>query len=467
MKVTVQQPLWEKIQHFRIDDPDARTKFSNKLASQNNWTPTYAQRVIEEYRRFMFLCSISPKGASPSYDVDQAWHLHLTYTQNYWKDFCRDTVGKEIHHHPSKGGTDEDHKHTDWYADTLQLYAEVFEEKPPGDIWPPPGKTNILEPDFKLSIPHPLLIQLLILLLLPFSIALFFGKLSVFHLEGEDFLVFFAILAAASFIGIYLLRRHITNEMKRMVDAWISPDTNAFQLTHYLDTRGKAIQTAMLDLVHRTILEPTSPHTFVVHRNGYQYQEWDTNPLIRDLLKLYKDGDTVSYTDLMNCYDRDVVYHEGLDKIVKVSKATPLWIYFIPVFVFLVWLPRVIQGFTNHQATEILGLSIFLLGLLYYKAYRGIRYKRILLQLKHDGYHNHFLGEAESATTFVNQYALLGLAVLPAGLLYDSFIFNRDAPGHQYSQMNSSGGCGSGGSCGSGGDGGGCGGGGCGGCGGD
>src|SRR3982750_3468300 len=119
MIATQHAALWEGIKNFQIDDPSASIKFSNKLASKNHWSGDYTQRVIEEYKKFIFLSCISPSGAAPSKAVDEAWHLHLTYTYSYWKIFCGQTLGREIHHYPSKGGHSEDERHIDWYQQTL------------------------------------------------------------------------------------------------------------------------------------------------------------------------------------------------------------------------------------------------------------------------------------------------------------------------------------------------------------
>src|SRR5688572_8976976 len=150
MLLKEQETLWKKIREFPLNEPGAAIKFSSKLQEQQKWTASYTARVIEEYRRFIFLCCIAPKGASPSKAVDEAWHLHLTYTQSYWIDFCKNTLGKDIHHHPSKGGTAEDHKHTKWYKDTLQLYEQVFGFSAPPDIWPA-GTRLIPEPNIRNS----------------------------------------------------------------------------------------------------------------------------------------------------------------------------------------------------------------------------------------------------------------------------------------------------------------------------
>lgn len=66
---------------------------------------------------------------------DQAWHLHLTYTQSYWGHLCRDILQKEIHHHPTQGGAAEASKFNDYYSLTHQLYKTVFGIDPPADIW--------------------------------------------------------------------------------------------------------------------------------------------------------------------------------------------------------------------------------------------------------------------------------------------------------------------------------------------
>jgi hypothetical protein len=130
--------LWKKIESFQIDDPNAKFTFSQKLAKENNWNNEFTSKAIEEYKKFIYLCCISPTGASPSETVDQVWHLHLTYTVNYWDKFCNETLGRPVHHHPSKGGDTEQQKHVKWYEETLQLYESIFRYKPPSNIWPTP-----------------------------------------------------------------------------------------------------------------------------------------------------------------------------------------------------------------------------------------------------------------------------------------------------------------------------------------
>jgi hypothetical protein len=132
-----QQQLWQAINGFQLDEPGVALGFSDRLARENGWPLQYALRCVQEYKKFMFLICIATHPLTPSDEVDQVWHLHLIYTQSYWKDFCGGVLGREIHHGPTKGGHTEQHKFTDWYALTQALYSTVFGGAPPADIWPP------------------------------------------------------------------------------------------------------------------------------------------------------------------------------------------------------------------------------------------------------------------------------------------------------------------------------------------
>jgi hypothetical protein len=130
-----QAQLWQNIQNFQLDDPEVDFMFSERLSRENGWTKIYTERVIMEYKKFIFLCCISSDGVTPSDPVDQAWHLHLTYTQSYWIALCRNVLGQEIHHNPTRGGRAEAGKFNSYYTRTQQLYTQYFNTPPPDDIW--------------------------------------------------------------------------------------------------------------------------------------------------------------------------------------------------------------------------------------------------------------------------------------------------------------------------------------------
>lgn len=131
--------LWQKISNFQLDDSsEAAVQFSGKLIKETKWVPDFAKQAMTEYKKFLYLCLTMPQGASPSEVVDEVWHLHLTYTTSYWQKLCGEVLQRELHHYPNKGGTSENQRHQDWYADTLIAYVKEFQELPLTDFWPLP-----------------------------------------------------------------------------------------------------------------------------------------------------------------------------------------------------------------------------------------------------------------------------------------------------------------------------------------
>ncbi len=171
-----EKALWQRIENFQLDDPEVAFKFSDRLARENGWNFTYTKRVIQEYKRFIFLCCISEHGVTPSDPVDQAWHLHLTFTHSYWISFCKHTLQKDIHHNPTKGGKQEAQKFDNFYTSSQQLYLEKFGHFPPADVWHY-NHTRFTDINFKRVntgrywlVPKPKLsVKALILILLVFS----------------------------------------------------------------------------------------------------------------------------------------------------------------------------------------------------------------------------------------------------------------------------------------------------------
>lgn len=128
--------LYRRLLDFQFDEPGTELTFTARLARENGWSRRYAERVIDEYKKFAFLSVVAEHVVCPSEDVDEAWHLHLTYTRSYWHSFCA-LLGRPLHHHPTKGGPTELAKHKHWYEQTLASYGQWFGGDPPRAIWPP------------------------------------------------------------------------------------------------------------------------------------------------------------------------------------------------------------------------------------------------------------------------------------------------------------------------------------------
>jgi hypothetical protein len=133
-RAQAEHALLQRLTAFSFDEGTPALPFEARLARENGWTPGYARRAIEEYRRFMFLAAIAGHPVTPSDQVDQVWHLHLLYTRSYWDRFCKDVLQRRIDHHPTMGGREEGTKFLRWYDDTLASYRRHFGE-PPADIW--------------------------------------------------------------------------------------------------------------------------------------------------------------------------------------------------------------------------------------------------------------------------------------------------------------------------------------------
>jgi len=129
-------PVWLSLRQFPLDDPTHAVPFSTRLRFEQGWSSAFTSRVLDEYRRFLFLTATHDELIVPSGAVDQAWHLHMLDTRAYWDELCGRVAGRPIHHTPSRGGATEDTRHADGYEATLRRYREAFDEPPPADIWP-------------------------------------------------------------------------------------------------------------------------------------------------------------------------------------------------------------------------------------------------------------------------------------------------------------------------------------------
>src|SRR5262249_18777890 len=83
--------LWDRLRAFDIDADGSTTdissdekvnvrrpnqapslSFTTRLTRENGWRASHAARVVEEYRRFLFLTAVSGPSVTPSETVDQA-----------------------------------------------------------------------------------------------------------------------------------------------------------------------------------------------------------------------------------------------------------------------------------------------------------------------------------------------------------------------------------------------------------
>lgn len=135
-------PLWEKLKRFELERLGGSLSFADRLGAENGWNRSFTRRVIDEYRRFLYLAARAGHKVTPSRVIDEAWHLHLLYTESYWGDLCVNVLEQPLHHGPTTGGVAEEEKFRRWYQRTLESYARIFGEDPPDDIWPSTRSMN-------------------------------------------------------------------------------------------------------------------------------------------------------------------------------------------------------------------------------------------------------------------------------------------------------------------------------------
>lgn len=165
------EALWQRIADHHIGPADASLSFTTRLARENRWTPAYAERVIGEYKRFCYLAMTAGHEVTPSDAVDQAWHLHLTYSRDYWLTFCPRVLGRELHHGPTDGGLVERDRYYRQYAATLAAYETAFGHTPPADIWPGAHRRFAVDPrGVRVNLSHVMILQRRVALALGLSL---------------------------------------------------------------------------------------------------------------------------------------------------------------------------------------------------------------------------------------------------------------------------------------------------------
>lgn len=118
--------LWARIAAHPFERSDQSLDFTRRLARELNWSLAQARAAITEYRRFCFLAMAGGPPATPSEEVDAVWHLHLTYSRDYWDVWCAQVLRRSLHHDPTAGGPVEQGRYRDQYAGTLARYEAYF-----------------------------------------------------------------------------------------------------------------------------------------------------------------------------------------------------------------------------------------------------------------------------------------------------------------------------------------------------
>ncbi|XZF15554.1 glycine-rich domain-containing protein [Chitinophagaceae bacterium MMS25-I14] len=400
-------PLWQRITAYRFDEPGAVFPFSQKLAAQQRWTAVFTQRAIEEYRKFIYLCCVSPDGASPSAVVDEVWHLHLTYTVDYWKRFCNETLQQEVHHHPSKGGADEKGKHNDWYVATLELYRKIFGVEPPGDVWPVPVaaiiekagpiNSNALKKTYRTG---------LYMLVIPFLFIWFrYQTPNPFALSGPHFLLFYGLLILICLLQLVIAQNGKRNQLRQILImelgctdirglAWLSGGTKS--LLVYLI--GSMINSGQLQQMENG--------SYFIWRDRLDENSWG--------LFEYYTGDTISFDELKVLFHGTMYTQEQKFGALKTAYMDWMCSAIVPAVVFLVGIARFIQGISNDRPVGLLFLELLLFVAVYFGfvIYYSFHNVNELIFRRNPGFTEHIAEDFPRRVIFSGAAAVLAFPLL-------------------------------------------------------
>ena len=265
--------LYKRIQAFALDRPDSQLSFSQRLAKDNGWSLGYTQRVIEEYKKFIFLAVAAGHPVTPSDQIDQVWHLHLTYTRLYWQEFCPKILQTTLHHEPTRGGSSEQLKFGSWYSKTLESYEQFFGHIPPIDIWPKPKdrfgrdlhfiRINtqqswvLSKPNFTVSVKPQLrkigIFTFLVFLSLMITSCQIISQIpNPINFTGSEFLTFYIFLgvmgiALAAWLRFYLCLVSANTKQQ--------PDLNTYEIAFLAGGNHGLIMAAITSLVKQGYVE--------------------------------------------------------------------------------------------------------------------------------------------------------------------------------------------------------------------
>lgn len=487
---TLAPSVRQQILQFEIDDPGVTLTFAWRLARENGWNLSYTERVIREYKRFLVLAMEAGHVVTPSEQVDQAWHLHLTYTRSYWEKLCREILGRPLHHGPTQGGDEEQAKYKHLYAQTLASYERLFGEPPPADIWSPVDvrfdedlqhvTVNTTRywiipkprwPDFRLkSVPAPLLaVALLGLPLL--------GFVNPYDLKGPPFLLLLAITSTIAFFVALFARQLLWPAAPEELDG---KPLDSYEVACLAAGRHRAIDAAVASLVQAghlelaeqqhgwlfkrkmTVMQPGKP----LPRTAPQLERAiveAAQPFVINALQLRPKAEAATREVEQSLIRRGLVYQTGRTSAAQIVAGA------IMLSPLLLAVPKLFLGIARDKPVGFLLVACVLIpvvaaGVMLFRKYRTPAGDHLLAQYVEKFEPNRVQAKADITAL---QPAELSMAV---GLFGATLLTGGQLDPLQriMSHASGGGGCGTGssGGCGSGCGGGGCGGGGCGGCGG-
>ncbi len=436
--------LWNRIENYSFDKfSDSSKNFTTKLCWEEKWTTAKARKLIQEYKRFVFLCCVLEDGASPSHDVDKVWHLHLTYTKEYWQVFCKDILQKDLHHYPSNGVKEDDNKLKNKYLNTLEAYFSFFDDLPEIEIWSDVDLKKKIKQMDKVPISYQFAIWGCVLFL-----PLLFSEEFAFLLNGPQFLGYYFMLMCAAIFVTFLHMSKKRQEFEHLLFHFFTKRPSIYQIAFHFFDKHHAIQTALLNLMENQLLvvvqnEKIMETTDKSARN--EDVDFADNPF-RAFPSTYPPETEIKYTEVENLFKRTDFQNVQLHFLLDAIKGNLFNRFFF--LIIFIGAARVSQGLYNEQPVSFLLMLMFLffvtyniLGAIYLNERNSISE---VLKKKY-GYQGLTKIDLSQKFAFDGRKVLAGLS---SGAIIATVFPFFDSKGRLTSNScTSSGGCSSGSSC--------------------
>lgn len=125
-------PLWLKLGMMNAQGVQALAPLMQMMQQQMGMQADMASRVIEEYRKFLFLAMRAGHQVVPPGIINDVWMMHMQNVQNYWEQLGQ-VIGETTP--TSRAETRAMTGIGDAWTATLESYERIFGTEPPRDIW--------------------------------------------------------------------------------------------------------------------------------------------------------------------------------------------------------------------------------------------------------------------------------------------------------------------------------------------
>lgn len=113
-------PLWLRLAFLERETAGRQLSLSRLVADTLGCDASMARRLVEEYRRFLFLLMRAGHAVTPPPAIERVLKMHEHHALNFWE-----ALSAMVTERPMVGGG----------TNVAESYERIFGSPPPADIW--------------------------------------------------------------------------------------------------------------------------------------------------------------------------------------------------------------------------------------------------------------------------------------------------------------------------------------------